>query len=360
MQYNITYREKDGGLQYIISYKDINGKWKQKSKQGFKGKGEAKKAAQSAVKDLEKKLELQGKINEEYSGMTFKEYFEMFIKHEKLYKTPNTIAINTCSFNAFPSLHNMNMEEISNINIQASIDTLITRGVKTSSIKVYFTGIRKMFNAAVNQYKIILSNPTQSIKLPKDKTTTEKRALTSTETADLLNKIKNRKYYLISLIAAKCGLRLGEILGLTWDDIIEKKSLITVNKQWKRASTGSYDFGTVKSKNSNRTVPMPSVVLSQLKKYKKQFPVNIDNRLFNQRVISSISKELSDAYKKCGYAITIHELRHTYATTLIKNGVDFKTVAKLMGHDVEETMKTYSHVTDEMLDNVSKVINNIF
>ena len=47
-------------------------------------------------------------------------------------------------------------------------------------------------------------------------------------------------------------------------------------------------------------------------------------------------------------------------TTLISRGVDFKTVAKLMGHDVEQTMKTYSHVTDEMMDNATQLINKIF
>lgn len=45
MQYNITYREKDKGIQYIISYKDRSGRWRQKSKQGFAKMSEAKKAA---------------------------------------------------------------------------------------------------------------------------------------------------------------------------------------------------------------------------------------------------------------------------------------------------------------------------
>ncbi|MCS4455170.1 tyrosine-type recombinase/integrase [Clostridium botulinum] len=45
----------------------------------------------------------------------------------------------------------------------------------------------------------------------------------------------------------------------------------------------------------------------------------------------------------------MHELRHTYATKLISNGVDFKTVAQLLGHTVEQTMKTYSHVNDDMM-----------
>ena len=64
--------------------------------------------------------------------------------------------------------------------------------------------------------------------------------------------------------------------------------------------------------------------------------------------------------KRQGYNITLHELRHTYATMLISNGVDFKTAALLLGHDVEQTMKTYSHVNEDMLNKASNIIKNIF
>ena len=58
--------------------------------------------------------------------------------------------------------------------------------------------------------------------------------------------------------------------------------------------------------------------------------------------------------------LLISELRHTYATMLIGNGVDFKTAASLLGHDVEQTMKVYSHVTNDMLEKTRNIIENIF
>ena len=66
---------------------------------------------------------------------------------------------------------------------------------------------------------------------------------------------------------------------------------------------------------------------------------------------------MNNKFIKCGFNITIHSLRHTYATNLIANGLDFKTTAKLLGHTVEQTMKTYSHVNDDMMDNARKIIN---
>lgn len=67
--------------------------------------------------------------------------------------------------------------------------------------------------------------------------------------------------------------------------------------------------------------------------------------------------QIRTKYNKLGYNISIHTFRHTYATNLIMNRLDFKTTARLMGHTVEMTMKTYSHVNDEMLIRATKIIN---
>lgn len=63
-------------------------------------------------------------------------------------------------------------------------------------------------------------------------------------------------------------------------------------------------------------------------------------------------------YVKLGLDISVHELRHTYATNLIANGVDFKTAAKFLGHSVEMTMAIYSHVTDDMIKRATDIIDN--
>ena len=63
---------------------------------------------------------------------------------------------------------------------------------------------------------------------------------------------------------------------------------------------------------------------------------------------------------KLNLQITVHDLRHTYATRLISNGVDYKTAAGLLGHDVKETMAIYSHINDDMLKKATDIIGNIF
>ena len=76
--------------------------------------------------------------------------------------------------------------------------------------------------------------------------------------------------------------------------------------------------------------------------------------------MDNLSTSVYNCIRKAGYDVTVHELRHTFATILIQNNVDFKTAAKLLGHDVEQTMNTYSHVNDEMLERAKNVIQKFF
>jgi integrase len=359
LQYSITTRKKDKGIQYIISYKDASGNWKQKSKQGFKKVEDAKAAARIAVKALEEDFELQAKLNKEHEGKTFKDFADMYIKHLELYKEGNTSLAYTSTFNAFSDLNEKEMKNIDSADIQECVDKIVKQGcLSRGTIKTYLSRLSTAFKYAIKTLKMITINPIVNIDLTKDKGRPEKRALTQAQLSDLLSRIKKRKYYIITLIAAKCGLRIGEILGLTWGDI--KNNFMNIHQQWKRKSDRSYGFGDLKSINSNRKVPVSPDVMEELEKYKNEFPLNWDGRLFNYKNVTVTSNLLARAYTKAGYDITVHELRHTYATTLIANGLDFKTVAKLMGHDVSQTLKTYSHVTDEMMESAIDLINKIF
>lgn len=359
LQYNISYRKKDKGIQFIISYKDATGKWKQKSKQGFKAKGEAKIAADKELDKLKKSIGQAVDINTEYDDITFKDFANMFLEHEKLYKEGNTLQRYITSMGGFRRLFDMKIVDITSLHVQNCIDEMIKRNLKVSTIKMYIVGGKSIFAYAV-KLNILANSPMVNLQIPKDKEKHEKRALTIGELEDLLNKIKNKKYFMISMLAGKCGLRLGEILGLTWDDIDFENEMISINKQWKLLKNGTCGFGELKSINSNRKVHMSKSVIAELKQYKNTYTINKDRRLFNNKYTCSLASQLISIYRKKGYNISVHELRHTYATSLISKGLDYTTVASLMGHDVKQTMGTYSHVTKDMLERASKIIDDIF
>lgn len=214
------------------------------------------------------------------------------------------------------------------------------------------------FKYYIETYNSTYINPIKKIKIPKNKENNIKKALSKKELDTLLENIKDNKFFIVAYIAANTGLRCGEILGLTWTDIDEKNLCIIINKQWKLLKNGVNGFGNLKTKNSNRIVPVNKVFIKTLKNYKSFNSISLDNRIapFNK---SSIDKYLNPVLRKQAN-ISIHELRHTYATLLIKNNVDFKTVAKILGHEVKQTLSTYSHVTDDMMNFAKETISKIF
>jgi integrase len=356
MEYNITYRQKDKGWQYIISRKE-NGKWKQvKSKQGFKTKGESKKISEKALEELKSKENL----NIELTGLTFKQFKEMYMEHIKIHMQENTIRLYNMALKHFEPIFNIEIDKITTIHIQNCIDNMIKKGLSYGTIKTYKNRITAIFNSAHIKYNVISKSPVNNLEIKVNKEPTNKKALTEHELKDLINKTKNLKYKVIFSLAGMCGLRIGEILGLKWNKIDFINNTIKIDIQWKNLNDGTVGLGHLKTKNSYRTIPLPPYVKTLLKKWQNYKPTDISNRIIIYKCISGLTKLLRNYTKKLGYDLSIHEFRHTYATSLIARNIDFKTVAKLMGHDVEQTMKTYSHVTDEMLNNATRIINKIF
>lgn len=351
MQYSTNVRKKDGGYQYIITYKQ-NGKWKTKSKQGFKKSSEAKDHMVQVIKELEKVVDSGVKTE----SVTLQEFYEEYKNHAKLYKSPATMLSFNSAYKAY-NLPNKELNKITHMDIQRSLDELIRENrVKLSTIKKYSKVMQTFFNCAIKDYKLISKNPFEDITFPKEKTEITRKALDNNTLNKLLGDLRNNNYYLVLLIASKCGLRLGEIVGLTWDNIDMKNRTFKIVQQWNLIdSNGSYGFCSLKSKNSNRVVPFPITVYNELKKINIRY---VDNRLFNYKNTNSVSNMINRYLKP--YGISVHELRHTYATMLIQNGVDFKTAAALLGHDVEMTMKIYSHVNNDMMKKATTIIDSIF
>lgn len=362
MDYNVTYRKKDKGIQCIISYKDENEKWKQRSKQGFKTQKESKSWIDKVVGELKKQIELNEKIDPTLIDLTFKGLMDKFITHKELHREHSTVLTIKIAHNKFTHLNDMIVADISKADAQYCVDLMVKEELAISTIKANISRIRTAFNYAIEDIEIIEKNPLDKVTVPQDKKGEQKiKALTKTQLDNLFNRVEDPIFKVISMIAGTCGLRIGEIMGLTWEDVDFKSSTLRINKQWKLIKDWKYGMGDVKRKNSNRTVPIPEKTLNELKVYKKIYPIHTTKRIFYSRINNgSVGTDLSKIYRKLGYDITVHDLRHTYATHLLANGLDFKTVAQLMGHDVQETIKTYSHVTDDMIKKATSVIEKIF
>lgn len=356
MDYNISYRKKDGATQCIISYKDNDGKWRQKSKQGFKRQKDAKPWIKNTVEKLEETI----KTPSEFRGITFGDFKKIFLEDKKREFSYNNVSIYSYAFAKFKNLEPLLLTDIGYINLKPCVDSMIDKGLSNNTIELYTSKIKAVFNHAIDKYGILTSNPVRNkdYVLPKESKKKKIKALNQNELTGLLSGLDGEDYY-ISLIASKCGLRAGEIVGLTDTNFDFKNAEIKIDKQWKQLEKGVYSFGTPKSTNSYRTVPIPAKYVSEIKSYVKTCTIGIDRRIFVNRSTANVTSRLEQKYKRKGYNISMHDLRHTYATTLLFNGFDYKTVAELMGDTVETIINTYSHFIDDMYNSAKNRIDNI-
>lgn len=364
-QYNITYREKDKGWQYIISYKVTSiDKWKQKSKQGFKKKTDAKKAADKALTQLKEDVLNGVCIEGEFENISLIDFYEVYRIDNELYQTAHSMLNMKAAVDAFSLIGSKKLRDIKSRDIQEIVDSLYRRGLKHTSVKTRFDYIKVLFNSAKKKYKILSKSPCDDVRLLKDKTEIARNALTDLEVENLLNalleKPKDYRYYVIALLAITGGFRIGEILGLTKADFDFDSESISINKQFKLIANNTCGLGPLKSKNSNRVVPMPSSTMEVLNSYIDSNTPAADGRIFNFGNNRSFQKVINNRFKVLGFNVCMHELRHTYATKLIASGVDFKTAAYLLGHDVEMTMNTYTHVNNDMINNARNIIKKNF
>lgn len=360
MDFNIIYRKKDRGIQAIISYKDINGKWKQKSKQGFEDNKKGEKIAANWVNEAITDLKKNSTVNRQHEDITLIEFYKLFISDRINTLRASTLKGYEDAIKHFETLYTIKLKDINTMDIQREINKL--NNLSSESISAYLKKIKCIFNFATNKYEIIQKNPVKNIEYTGIKPQ-EKTVLNSKELDKLLCNLKTLRTYrpfISSLIASKCGLRMGEFCGLTWKDIDFTNNNIDVNKQWIKDKKGIWGFGKLKSNNSYRVVPMPPIVHKELLKLKESNPLYINMRILPVKNTTAFSSDLIMRYKKFGFDISVHELRHTYATNLIANGIDFKTAAKFLGHDIDQTMKIYSHVNDDMVKNAKNIIDKFF
>lgn len=178
---------------------------------------------------------------------------------------------------------------------------------------------------------------------------------------------KSGKYFGI-LLCLYTGLRIGELLALTWRDVNFANGLLTVTKScydaWKN---GKYEkiIDTPKTESSQRVIPIPGRLIPYLKKLKKQSTGEyvVSGRGAFGAQVRSYQKTFERVLKKFGLAHRgFHALRHTFATRAIECGMDVKTLSEILGHkNPTVTLKRYAHSLiehkTEMMNRVGKLFS---
>lgn len=350
MQYNFTVRKKDKGYQIIVAYK-TGRTWKQKSKQGFTTQREAKQYGQTILQEIKKNI--ASPLDETMSDITFIEFYKLYISEKHDLSANSILTYNNIIYKDCMELHNKAIKDIT----YKDVSTLLTSSNKSPASKnLCLILLKAIFKHAITPYKLLKENPCNTIKKFKKRHINEISTINH-EDMDLLLFIIEDKYpymYLACSIARYTGARYGEIIGLCWADVDFDNSTITINKQWARINDDVFGFKPPKSKNSIRTIPIPAILLDILKEYytndtERLIPFKTSKSAHINKIIGKIIPNKS-----------IHSFRHTYATTLLAKGVDIRTVATLLGDNINTVINTYIHYSDEMRKRASQSIENIF
>lgn len=174
---------------------------------------------------------------------------------------------------------------------------------------------------------------------------------------------KNNQRYFGIVLTFYTGLRIGELLALTWNDIDIRKGLITVSKSchdsWKN---GKYIkiIDAPKTNCSARVIPLPKQLLSRLKTLKKQSESDyvISGKSEHGAEVRSYQNTFDLLLKRLNIPHKgFHSLRHTFATRALECGMDIKTLSEILGHkNPAITLKRYAH---SMLEHKAEMMNKI-
>lgn len=357
--YRFSFRQKDGGVQIILSYKDALGKWRQKSRQGFPNL----KAAKSAKEELREAAEKEAGLtrDKELARITLSTFLKTIFFRDRPEFSYSSKEIYISTVDSFwRDIADKPIKEIT----EADVINIINERRKThksSTVNMRISVLKSILNYALNPYNIIASSPLDHLRrVHVNKKHEQRPALTEEQLQYLFTRLKEKRYqyYVMACISAYSGLRAGEVLGLSWEDIDFTNLTISVKKQYNRNGEKSFSLKRLKTKNSYRTIPIPVRLASILTDWRQDNTIRMDGLVFPPK--PSTYNQYNQMIVRILPGFSSHTLRHTYATNLIRNGADIRTVAALLGDTVEMAMKIYVNYTEDMRSAAADLVAKIF
>ncbi len=261
-----------------------------------------------------------------YSANTIKTYTEALRTFLKFYSHKAIHEINN------EDLIRFNNEYILRNNLSISFQNQIV-----NAIKLFFKKIEN------TQLEIdLIHRPKREKKLP--------NVLSKEEVKQIIEAPSNIKHKaMLSLIYA-CGLRRSELLNLKINDIDSGRHLLII-----RNAKGKKD----------RVVPISDKLIELLRTYYKMYKPSTwlfegqnKNEPYSEKSLQSVLKQALEK-TKITKPVTLHWLRHSYATHLLESGTDLRYIQELLGHKSSRTTEIYTHVTEKSLQKIKNPFDDL-
>ena len=305
-----------------------------------------------------------------------------------------------------PFLGKYELQSLNASVCQEFINHIFNEGYSKNSRIVIKSILNKALNYAVEPLHYIRSNPLLYVRNPlpnavPDKPVKKKirEAVTPEQWKAIIARFpEGSSCHVPLMLAYHCGLRLGEIFALTWDDIDFDNNKIDINKQIQMESSGYWTLCAPKY-NSYRKIAMSTTLSSLLKREKAKqdkarpyydeyyahqyvnpqrqliqdiqgytvpeggteiFLINVrENGTYCQpRITQHLGRIV---HYQLGFPLfDMHSLRHTHCCMLLEEGAPIKFVQQRLGHkDIETTLNIYAHLTDKMEEQGVEILNRL-
>ena len=364
-------KRKDGRWEgrYVVGHDPVTGKMISRNVLG-KTKAQVKEKLRTAIENSKRLDYTQtGKYT---VGQWMDEWFEAYAK-VKVRPSSHQTYKGYIENHIKPNIGDIPIEKLTSLQLQKFYRLLLTegripriesekqpKGLSAKTVRNINQVISSAMDMAV-RHKLILSNPTEGCELPKVEHR-EMKTLPAEQLGAFLREAKESGVYELYYLDLATGLRRGELLGLKWEDVDLQNGIIHVRRQVARVD-GEVRELPLKTKNSYRNISISQDAVAMLEEMEAHrssdyvFPSSTGGPISPD----SVNNMLHRVLKRAGLpSIRFHDLRHTFATLALQNGVDIKTVSGMLGHfSAGFTLDTYAHVTTSAQKEAARTMGNI-
>lgn len=355
----------------------ITGKRRQKYYTYHGTKKEAEKFLTQKLNELDKGILCTSK------KIRFEDFLDYWLNTIKINRKESTIEEYEHYINKHvkPKLGKIYLQDLKRAQIQAFYNEELKNGrldgkggISAKTLKNIHNIIHSALEMAYTS-DMINKNISNGLLLPKVEKYNAK-FLDINQLLELIEKAKNTDIYIPIAIALYTGMRRGEVLGLSWDNVNLKNKTIYVKQQLQEIK-GELKLTKPKTATSIRTVHIPQQLVSILSSYKleqKKLKLQLgqkyenkinavctyfNGKLFNPKRFSKKFKKFMKDYDLPD--IRFHDLRHSHASVLFSINVSDKLIATRLGHSSTTTTKEiYTHLYESDKKNVGNIIENLF
>jgi integrase/recombinase XerD len=270
--------------------------------------------------------------------------FKNFLTYRRY--SPNTIKTYTDALEVFFRFHQtkepekLSIEDIIEFNTAYILQKNLSASYQNQVINAIKLFYRNRFNRFMDLDNI--QRPRREKRLP--------NVLSKAEVKAIIEAPVNLKHRaMLSLIYA-CGLRRSELLNLTLKDVLSDRNLLFI-----RQSKGKKD----------RVVPISDKIIDMLREYYKAykpktwlFEGQFSNTKYSEMSLAKVLKQ-SVAKAKIHKNVSLHWLRHSYATHLLESGTDLRYIQELLGHSSSRTTEIYTHVSTRNLQQIRSPFDDL-